>query len=200
MSSRDDAYGPNSGGADPYGADANSADAYGADPNSTDAYGADGRNDGRHETVAQRLDRNWDEILQELRVLQTGTQILTGFLLTVAFSARFEDLNEFQVNLYLVLVLLAVITTAVGLAPVSLHRMLFRKRAKKQIVDIANILLRSGLVGVALVISGVAMLVFDVVTSRTAGIVAAVVTLIVIVLAWLILPLLSRPRRGEQRQ
>jgi len=63
--------------------------------------------DGRNETQAERLDRNWNEILQELRVVQTGTQILTGFLLTVAFQQRFEDLDRFQVTVYLVLVALA---------------------------------------------------------------------------------------------
>jgi hypothetical protein len=162
-----------------------------------DAYGAESQDDGRHETVAQRLDRNWDEILQELRVLQTGTQILTGFLLTVAFQPRFGDLDEFQVDVYLVLVVFAVLTTAAGLAPVSLHRTLFRKRAKRQIVDIANILLRSALVGIALVTSGVVLLIFDVVADRTAGVIASGATLLVIVLAWLVLPLMSRPKPGS---
>ena len=63
------------------------------------------------------MDRNWNEMLQELRVTQTGTQILTGFLLAIAFQNRFEDLTTFQHRVYLILVLAAVITTALGLGP-----------------------------------------------------------------------------------
>src|SRR5690554_1967163 len=105
----------------------------------------------REETESERLDRNWNEILQELRVTQTGTQILTGFLLTVAFQTRFTDLDTVQVTLYLALVVGAIVTTALGLAPVSLHRQLFRKRAKDDIVKLANRIMRYTLVGVALV-------------------------------------------------
>jgi hypothetical protein len=73
--------------------------------------------DGRNETLNERMDRNWNEILQELRVTQTGTQIFTGFLLTIAFQARFSELTTFQVRVYLILVIAAVLTTALGLAP-----------------------------------------------------------------------------------
>src|SRR5688572_28747869 len=93
------------------------------------------QNDGRDETFDERMDRNWNEILQELRVTQTGTQIFTGFLLTIAFQARFSELSTFQVRVYLILVTAAVLTTALGLAPVSLHRSMFREGAKMTIVD-----------------------------------------------------------------
>jgi Family of unknown function (DUF6328) len=86
--------------------------------------------DGRDETETERLDRNWSELLQELRVTQTGTQIITGFLLTLAFKQRFTDLDQFQIDVYLVLVVIAAFTTALGLAPVSLHRSLFRRRTR----------------------------------------------------------------------
>src|SRR5215213_2429038 len=82
------------------------------------------------ETERERINRNWDELLQELRVTQTGVQILTGFLLTLPFQQRFEDLDDYQRDLFLVLVLLAVLTTALIVAPVSLHRILFRKHLK----------------------------------------------------------------------
>ena len=57
--------------------------------------------DGRHRrrrpaAVADPLTRNWDKLLQEMRVTQTGVQILTGFLLTVPFSTRFDDLTAFS--------------------------------------------------------------------------------------------------------
>src|ERR687889_1343064 len=90
--------------------------------------------DGRNETLNERMDRNWNEMLQELRVTQTGTQIITGFLLAIAFQNRFAELDRFQEGVYLGLVLAAVLTTALGLAPVNLHRVLFRKHAKEVVV------------------------------------------------------------------
>ena len=50
----------------------------------------------RHETEGQRLDRNVDEMLQELRVAQTGVQILFAFLLTIAFQQRFPEITNFS--------------------------------------------------------------------------------------------------------
>ena len=67
--------------------------------------------DGRNESVNQQMDRNWGELLQELRVLQTGVQILAGFLLTIPFQERFESLDDYQVGLYLTNVLLAALVT-----------------------------------------------------------------------------------------
>jgi len=154
-------------------------------------------NDGRNETEVERLDRNWNEILQELRVTQTGTQILTGFLLTLAFQQRFEDLDAFQVDVYLVLVVLATLATALALAPVSLHRALFRQNAKARVVRMANRILKATLLVVAVVLAGTLLLIFDVVLDRTAGLVAGGVALVLISFAWLSLPAFARPRRGE---
>jgi len=153
---------------------------------------------GRHETESERLDRNWNEILQELRVTQTGTQILTGFLLTLAFQPRFAELDQFQIDVYLVLVVLACLTTALALAPVSLHRALFQKRAKKQIVNVGDVILKFTLGGVAGVLSGVTLLIFDVVIGRAAGLIAGGATLVVVSLAWLLVPQLARPKTGER--
>jgi hypothetical protein len=154
-------------------------------------------NDGRNETEVERLDRNWTEILQELRVTQTGTQILTGFLLTLAFQQRFTDLDAFQVDAYLVLVGLATLATTLALAPVSVHRALFRKNAKARVVRLANRILKATLVVVAIVLAGTVLLIFDVVLDRTAGIVAGTVAIVVIGLAWLTLPVFARARPGE---
>ncbi len=150
----------------------------------------------RHETPSERLDRNWGEILQELRVTQTGIQILTGFLLTVPFQQRFLDLTQSQRVIYLVLVILAAITTGLMVAPVSLHRMLFRRRAKSALVTEADRLMRVGLVFLALVVCGVVLLVFDVVTTRTVALVASSSLLALLTLGWFVLPrLLARSSR-----
>ena len=129
--------------------------------------------DGRDESPLERLDRNWNEILQELRVTQTGIQILTGFLLTVPFQQRFAALTADQRLIYLVLVILAAVTTALLVAPVSMHRMLFRRGAKSTLVTEADRLMRVGLVFLALVVSGVVLLVFDVVTTRGTALVTS---------------------------
>lgn len=153
--------------------------------------------DDRHETPTERLDRNWGEILQELRVTQTGIQILTGFLLTVPFQQRFTDLDDEQRAFYLVLVLLAAVTTGLLVAPVSLHRMLFRRRAKSTLVTGADRLMRVGLVFLALTVSGVVLLVFDVVTTRAAALTAALLLLAGLVASWFVLPALLARASGR---
>jgi uncharacterized membrane protein len=150
--------------------------------------------DGRDETEAERLDRNWTELLQELRVTQTGTQILTGFLLTIPFQQRFGDLEPHELIIYLVLVVLAVLATILALAPVGLHRALFRQGAKTRIVRIGNRLLIGALGFVALTLTGTALLIFDVVVGLPAGIIAGVLTFALTVLGWLALPIGTRRR------
>jgi len=152
----------------------------------------------RNESEAERVERNWNEILQELRVIQTGTQILTGFLLALAFQPRFTELAQQEVTIYLVLVAVSVIATVLALAPVSLHRALFRKRAKPEIVRLAHRLLMLTLVAVAFTLAGTTVLIFDVVIGPTAGLIAGGTALVVIAAAWLLMPaLVRRNRRGD---
>jgi len=153
---------------------------------------ADARRDGRDETATERSDRNWTEILPELRVIQTGTQILTGFLLTLAFQARFTELDQYQVTLYLALVSAAVLATALALSPVSLHRALFARKAKPQLVTASDRLLRATLVVVSLTIAGTAMLIFDVVAGRPAGVIAGALAAILAIALWLAMPALAK--------
>lgn len=142
-------------------------------------------NDGRDESPTERADRNWLDLLQELRATQTGTQVLAGFLLTLPFQERFSTLDSVQITLYLTLVGLASFVTIVGLAPVILHRMLFRQQVKGRLVTFGNRLLKVMLALVALLAIGVSSLLFDVVAGRTAGIVAgAVAALVVLVVVF----------------
>lgn len=142
----------------------------------------------------ERLTRNWDELLQEIRVAETGVQILTGFLLTVPFSQRFEDLSEFQRDLYLVVLAGSVTTTALIVAPVAFHRALFRRRARHWLVEAANQCARAGLVMMSLTISGVLFLAFDVVAGDPAGGIAFGCSLVLFTLLWAGTPLLSGRR------
>lgn len=152
--------------------------------------------DGRAETTNERADRNWNEILQELRVAQTGTQILGGFLLAVAFQPRFRELDEFQLVLYLVLVGLAGIAAVLGLAPVTLHRTFFGRGRKPDIVRLGGRLLAADLVVLALLAAGVTGLVFDFAIGRAAGVMALVAGGAVVVGLWSVLPRLVFRRDG----
>jgi hypothetical protein len=142
------------------------------------------------------IDRNWNELLQEIRVTETGVQILTGFLLTVPFSQRFADLDHLQRASYLVVLCGSVITTALVVAPAAFHRILFRHSARPWLVAAANRCARAGLVLMALTISGTLFLVFDVVVGTGAAVTALVVALILFGALWGITPLRSHHRGG----
>lgn len=163
------------------------------DPDSVDGAARDAE---RNETPAERSDRNWIDLLQELRVMQTGIQILTAFLLTLPFQPRFAELDDFQVGVYLALVISAVVATALLLAPVSMHRFTFRRQIKDRLVITGHRLTRAGLAAVALVITGVTLLVFDVALNRTVAIIAAAAILTTIAVLWLVLPLRTSRANG----
>ena len=160
----------------------------------------DTRDDGRNETPNERSDRNWNDILQELRVALTGTQLIGGFLLAVAFQPRFEELDPYQLTLYLGLVTLAGLATVIGLAPVTLHRTLFRRQAKERVVRTGNRLLIAHLVVVALLVIGVTSLIFDLALSRVAGLVALGIGAIILAGLWLVLPRLQAAEVGDDAE
>ncbi|MGY2744311.1 DUF6328 family protein [Arthrobacter sp. UYCu723] len=153
---------------------------------------------GRNESVEEKMDRNWMELLQELRVLQTGVQILAGFLLTLPFQSRFETLDDVQITLYLANVALAALTTALILLPVSVHRRLFRLRLKATLVSSADRIAKVALAGVALLSVGTSALVFDVTAGRTAGFTAGAVLLAALLILLVFVP--GRLRRQANKR
>ncbi|MFF1573103.1 DUF6328 family protein [Leifsonia sp. NPDC058292] len=154
--------------------------------------------DGREETANERSDRNWSELLQEFRVLQTGTQILAGFLLTLPFQQRFEELSPVDLTVYLVLVVLAAVLTLLALSSVSLHRLLFRQGAKEQLVRTANVILIVCLALSSLLFTGIVTFIFDFLLPAPAGIIAGSVVFVLALALWIVLPLAVRPRRRAQ--
>ncbi len=124
------------------------------------------------------MDRNFLDLLQELRVVQTGTQILAGFLLTLPFQARFEDLTAYHRTVFLVCISLAVLTTIFLVAPVSSHRMLFRRHLKDRLVQVSHVLASTGLVLLGLTMAVTLCLIFSVVVGDRAGLVAAAVVVV----------------------
>lgn len=149
------------------------------------------------ETEDQRLTRNLNELLQELRVTQTGVQILTGFLLTLPFTTRFPDLDGLQRTAYLTVLTGSVVTTGLIIAPVAFHRLLFRHGERPWIVMAANYSARAGLVALAMTMSGVLWLVFDVVTNRSLAAVAGSVSLGFFAVLWAAVPSVVK-RRGPR--
>jgi len=98
-----------------------------------------------NETEKQRWDRNFADLLQELRVAQTGIQILFAFLLTLPFSNGFPRTTAFQKDVYIVSLLSAAFATAMIIAPVAFHRALFRQGRKPELVRYAHRMATGGL-------------------------------------------------------
>ncbi len=156
--------------------------------------------DDRNETSLARLDRHWAELLQEVRVVQTGVQLLTGFLLTLPFQARFAELEKPEQIVYLITVGLSAGSTAALIAPVALHRALFRRRGRPQLIDAAQRLALTGLSMLGLAITSVVGLIFDVVLDRAAGIIAASVSLAAFIVLWYAVPMMIRGQVVRERR
>jgi len=151
----------------------------------------------RGETPTQRLDRNYAELLQEIRVAQTGVQLLLAFLLSLAFTPRFSSLGEFDRAAFVASLVLGAAATALLIAPAPVHRLVFQHRLKRQLVHLTSGLALSGLVLLMLSLSSALMLILDVVLGQewagmlTAGIVSW------FSLWWYIVPLWLRWCRGQ---
>lgn len=142
----------------------------------------------------ETLDRNVNELLQELRVTQTGVQLLSGFLLTVPFTPRFDELDSLQTRVYVAAFCGSVLATVLLVAPVAFHRVLFRRRQRRWIVEAANWCALGGLSMLALTTGGILFLVLDVVGPRSAALVALSVCLTLFAAIWIVLPLVGAAR------
>lgn len=144
----------------------------------------------------ETIDRNWNELLQEIRVIQTGVQILTGFLLTVPFGSRFVELDSTQHGIYLAVLGGSAATTACVVAPVAFHRVLFRRRERLWVVEASNRCAEVGLTLMAMTVGGVLYLVFDIVAGGVAGLMAFAGYSALSLFLWLGLPWRLRRTHG----
>lgn len=147
----------------------------------------------------ERLTRNWQELLQELRVTQTGVQILTGFLLTLPFTDRFDRLNDRQTVTYLSLLSLSIVTMGLIVAPVAHHRTLFRQRQRPWLVAAADRSAKAGLFLLAVTSAGIVLFAFDVVVSLWAGIIASFTALVLLAVLWGGAPFLVAAAGGPEK-
>ena len=150
----------------------------------------------RSETQAERLHRNWSSLLQELRVTQTGVQLLTGFLLTLPFQARFAQLGDDLHTVYLMTVACSLAATVLLVAPVAMHRLLFRRHRLNTVVAVSHRCAYAGLLLLGTALTGVAIVVFGAVLGTTAAAVAGVLTAVAMLIAWVAFPLWKRHGSG----
>ena len=142
------------------------------------------------------INRNWTELVQELRSTQTGVQVLTGFLLAVPFTDKFDTLDSVELTAYLVVLGCAVSATMAVLAPIAYHRILFRRGRRPWLVQTANRIARGGLVLAALTTCGVVFLAFDLALGLAAGTVASAAAFLGYVMLWVVVPLRAHPPAG----
>ena len=147
---------------------------------------------GREETDVERLDRNLAELLQELRVALPGVQVLFAFELTVPFTQRFASLTNAQEKIYFGVLLCTAIAAALLIAPSAYHRITFRQQEKEHLVLTANRLAIVGLGFLALAMTGVILLVTDLLFSTAATVVATGCVGLMFATLWYGLPLRRR--------
>lgn len=163
-----------------------------------DTMTASRNNADRPEGPLERADRNMSELLQELRVAQTGVQILFAFLLTLVFQPRFADIDEIQRWTYVITLMLSVVTAGLLVAPAAAHRVTFRRGVKIETVQLGHRLFTAGLATLAFTLTGGVLLVLDVSVGRWFAVPTAVVVLLVLLGLWFLLPLpLLRHARAE---
>ncbi|MEU0098550.1 DUF6328 family protein [Streptomyces sp. NPDC006267] len=157
-------------------------------------------NRGRQETQEERADRQWSELLQELRVAQTGVQILFGFLLAVVFQSRFEDLGTTDRNIYVVTVMLGSATAAALIGPVSYHRLLTGRRMKPETVIWASRMTLLALVLLFCTMCSVLLLILRVALHNQLALWLVGAMALWFVACWFVFPLwaLTRGRSGRR--
>ncbi|MBT2406101.1 MULTISPECIES: DUF6328 family protein [unclassified Streptomyces] len=155
--------------------------------------------DGRHETTEERADRRWQELVQEIRVAQTGVQILFGFLLTVVFTPHFQGLTQSDKNIYVVTVVLGSLATGALIGPVAFHRIVSGRRIKPEAVTWASRLTFIGIVLLLATLTSALFLVLRVATDNTLAPWLVAGVLAWYLLCWFALPLWARVRYTTTR-
>ena len=140
------------------------------------------------EDVGERLDRHWNELLQELRLAQTGTQILFAFLLTIAFQNQFQAAHQFTHYVYASTLTASALAVAMFLAPVSFHRIVYQQGLRDRLVPIAHQLTSAGLIFLLAAIAGGILIALDAVLSRAVALVILGVVLLWFIVFWYALP------------
>jgi hypothetical protein len=149
------------------------------------------------ESEHQRWIRNFQELLQELRVAQTGVQFLFAFLLGLAFTQRFQETTSAQRIVYVVTLVVTTLSAVLLIAPVSYHRIVFRRHLKPTLMRHAHRMAVGGLLALALAVTSAVYLIVDVVFGTlVGGLVAAGIAGWFFVF-WYLIPWLNRDEFAE---
>jgi Family of unknown function (DUF6328) len=151
------------------------------------------------ETEEQRLDRNYNELLQEMRVLQSGMQILFAFLLSIAFQQRFVEVDTFQRDVYLVTLVSAALATACIIGPVPFHRLIFRRGMKDDLIRASTRYVGAGLAFLFVCITGAMLMVLDFLTSRILAVTVTTVLAVIFFVLWVVLPIRTRVEEDNEQ-
>lgn len=160
--------------------------------------GVEAEGDGREETSKERLDRNFEELTGELRVVITGVQVLFAFLLVVPFDTGFEHIGTYERIIYFVTLLLASLSALCMIAPSAQHRLLFRQDDKQHIVFASNRIMIAGLAFLALAMCGCLLLVATTLFGVFAGLLTVSLAALAFATLWFAVPLLRRRRLGRE--
>jgi amino acid permease len=142
----------------------------------------------KHESEKQRWDRNFADLLQELRVAQTGVQILFAFLLTLPFSSGFPNTTDFQKDTYIVALLAAAAATAMIISPVAFHRALFRQGRKPELVRYAHKMATGGLAFMLIAMISSVLLITDYLTNIWVSLVLTGIAALFFLTFWAAVP------------
>ena len=140
----------------------------------------------------QRLNRQLDQLLNELRVAMPGVQVLFAFLLAVPFQQRFDAVTDFQKDVYFVTLLAAAAASALFIAPTAFHRLMFKSRDKPYLIAISSRLAVAGLVCLAIAMNGAVLLVTDVLFDGATVVVTVAITATLYIGLWFVLGILRR--------
>jgi hypothetical protein len=149
-------------------------------------------NNGRDETEKERLDRNLNELLGELRVALPGVQVLFAFLLAVPFNQGFQKVTSFEKDVYFATLMLTLLAAAFLIAPSTHHRIEFRLDDKRHVVFLANRLAILGFGFLALAMTGVVLLVTSFLYSGATAVVATVAAALLLFGVWYAWPVARR--------
>lgn len=151
----------------------------------------------RDETEAERLDRNYTELLQELRVLQAGMQIFFAFLLSLAFQQRFTSVTDLQRDTYVVTLIVACLAAGCLLAPVAFHRWVYRRGMKAELMKASNRFVGAGLGLLFLAMVGAVLLVLDFLLNLPFAVIVVLAIGLVFLIMWVVMPLVARAKKRD---
>ena len=142
----------------------------------------------RNETEIERVDRNLEELMAELRVALPGVQVLFAFLLILPFNSRFDKVTPLEEKVYLGTLLCAALCAVLLIAPTMHHRLQFRMDRKERILRHSHRLALVGLALLAVAMGGAVFLVSDFVFGGVVAGLAAGLLALVVAVAWYVLP------------